>query len=142
MAEIRVVFNGRAGDSSITPDELMGLLRRAGHDAVLHDPGQMKLGEFLRGPMKMVVAAGGDGTVGKIALALTGRKIPLGIIPLGTANNIAGSLGVSFEAEKAIHAWAVSDAIAYDTGLAVGPWRANVWPRQWLRRPTKWSALT
>ena len=38
MAEIRVVFNGRAGDSSITPDELMGLLRRAGHDAVLHDP--------------------------------------------------------------------------------------------------------
>ena len=41
-----------------------------------------------------VILAGGDGTVGKSVRRLRDRKTPIAILPLGTANNIARSLGI------------------------------------------------
>ena len=42
----------------------------------------------------IIIASGGDGTVSAIAGALIGSGIPLGIIPRGTANAFAVSLGI------------------------------------------------
>ncbi len=42
-----------------------------------------------------IVAVGGDGTVNEVAQALIGTKIPMGIIPLGSGNGLAGELGIS-----------------------------------------------
>ena len=43
----------------------------------------------------LVIAAGGDGTVSAVAGTLIGTGIPLGIIPRGTANAFAVTLGIS-----------------------------------------------
>jgi diacylglycerol kinase (ATP) len=43
----------------------------------------------------LVVVAGGDGTVRPIASELVGTNIPLAIIPVGTFNNLALSLGLA-----------------------------------------------
>ena len=45
---------------------------------------------------------GGDGTVLTVATVLLGHQIPLGIIPLGTANLLARDLGLSLEPEAAV----------------------------------------
>ena len=42
----------------------------------------------------LVIASGGDGTVSAVASVLVGSNIPLGVIPRGTANAFAASLGL------------------------------------------------
>lgn len=53
------------------------------------------------GPIDLIVAAGGDGTVSSVANALVGRDIPIGVVPLGTANVLARDLGIPVELDAA-----------------------------------------
>lgn len=50
-----------------------------------------------------VVACGGDGTVQLAARNLVHSKIPMGIVPTGSANGLAKSLDISTEIETAVH---------------------------------------
>jgi diacylglycerol kinase (ATP) len=45
---------------------------------------------------RAIVAAGGDGTVGTTVTHLAGSGIPLGILPMGTSNDVARALGMPF----------------------------------------------
>src|SRR5690242_18538712 len=49
-------------------------------------------------PGTAIVAAGGDGTVNTIVGAVAGRDVPLAILPLGTANDLARALGLPLDA--------------------------------------------
>ncbi len=49
----------------------------------------------------IVIAMGGDGTLEAVMRGMVGRKTPMGIIPTGTQNNIAKSLGIPTVIEEA-----------------------------------------
>lgn len=51
-------------------------------------------GRLQAGEVDVVVAAGGDGTVSFVAGELMGRRESLAILPLGTANDCARTLGI------------------------------------------------
>jgi YegS/Rv2252/BmrU family lipid kinase len=49
-----------------------------------------------------IVAVGGDGTIKEVGSSLIGTGACLGIIPVGTANDLAKNLGISQDIEKAV----------------------------------------
>ena len=49
----------------------------------------------------IVIAGGGDGTLNAVLQGLVGSGLPLGILPLGTANDLAKTLGIPADLAKA-----------------------------------------
>jgi diacylglycerol kinase family enzyme len=70
----------------------------------------------------LFIAAGGDGTIRKVIIAARDKKIPVGIFPLGTANNVARSLGISGTPQELAETWHLDHSIPFDLGLARGSW--------------------
>jgi diacylglycerol kinase (ATP) len=70
------------------------------------------------GRVDLVVAAGGDGTVATVAGIALRTSAALAILPLGTANNIATSLGVRAPAPELVASWSTARRVPFDLGLA------------------------
>lgn len=68
----------------------------------------------------LVVVGGGDGTVSEVAKGLIGTSMPLGIIPIGTFNNIARSLNLPIDVAEACQVLARGQVKAIDIGQANG----------------------
>jgi diacylglycerol kinase (ATP) len=64
------------------------------------------------------VAAGGDGTVGAVASHLAGTDLFLGILPLGTANDVARSLDLPLELDAAAAVIVAGATRTIDLGCA------------------------
>jgi len=73
----------------------------------------------------IILIAGGDGTVRKVVskIASWPNKPVLGILPLGTANNIATSLGLDQDIKKILRAWQKNKlkTKTYDLGYILQP---------------------
>ncbi len=59
-----------------------------------------------------VASVGGDGTTLFTAIALMNRQIPMGIIPLGSANGMATELFVNLEPLRALDDLIMSEVVA------------------------------
>ncbi|WP_034996459.1 lipid kinase [Beijerinckia mobilis] len=64
-----------------------------------------------------VIVAGGDGTLNASAEGLCKTRLPLGIVPLGTANDLARTLGIPGEIEAAVNIISASQCRTIDLGI-------------------------
>lgn len=67
-----------------------------------------------------VVAVGGDGTVNQVAKSIVGTGITLGIVPAGSGNGLARSLGLSMKVEEVIKQIYEGKTISIDNGTVNG----------------------
>jgi diacylglycerol kinase family enzyme/membrane-associated phospholipid phosphatase len=78
-----------------------------------------RLPEMLRtgaGGPRLVIAAGGDGTVGSVAGRLVGTDNVLGILPLGTGNDFARALRIPLKPRAAAEQFGTGEISSVDLG--------------------------
>jgi diacylglycerol kinase (ATP) len=119
---ITLMHNPKAGDAKHGKKELMAALAKAGHHATYQSTKKSDYKKALKKPTDLVLAAGGDGTVIKVACRLVDTGIPLSVLPLGTANNLARSLGFVASPEEIIARLEGGKRRAFDIGVTRGPW--------------------
>lgn len=68
----------------------------------------------------MVIAAGGDGTINEVATILSNTRMPLGIIPLGSGNGLARSLGIPQDVGEALRIIEEGHISRCDRGMVNG----------------------
>lgn len=119
LRHVGVVHNTAAGDASPPRDLLLRMLSEAGYQPRYRATDQAWQ-ELLQSPTELVVAVGGDGTVGKVARELLGRALPFAILPVGTANNVAKTLGTTGDARTVVAAWRTSRPRPFDVWSIAG----------------------
>ncbi len=80
------------------------------------EDGQDLAAEAAKAGAKRVIVAGGDGTIEAVARGLVHTQTVMGIIPLGTRNNIAASLNIPSDLTQAIQTLAEGAEGQFDMG--------------------------
>jgi diacylglycerol kinase family enzyme len=124
---VLLLHNPAAGDEEHGREALVEAFEEADHEVVYQSTRGKGWQDSLDASVDVFVAAGGDGTVRRVAIALAEKqsdrpRVPLAVLPLGTANNIAGTLGVTTSVEALAagleRGWLTRLAV----GVALGPW--------------------
>jgi diacylglycerol kinase (ATP) len=78
-----------------------------------------------RDQVDMVIVGGGDGTLNAAVQGLIGTHLPLGILPLGTANDLARTLGIPPSVPEACQIIAGGQLRSIDLGWVNGQYFLN-----------------
>jgi diacylglycerol kinase family enzyme len=122
----KLIFNPSAGAARGTPIEIVDVIHEMQAwklipEAYLVEPGCDLPGvvrDALAQGIRMFVVCGGDGTISAVARTLAGTHATLGIIPIGTQNNTALSLGIPSDVPAAIAILRTGRRMKVDVGMA------------------------
>lgn len=104
-------------------------LEEAGWQVSAPDLGNQSMGELIRSHANLcdlVVVGGGDGSMNAAAEALVETRLPMGILPLGTGNDLARTLGIPLDLDGAIDVLLRGRRQAIDVGRVNGRYYFNV----------------
>jgi diacylglycerol kinase (ATP) len=127
----RVLWNPDAGRTTglatdaTSREALLSLMARYGlGDELIETASEADATRLAREAVDLgydvVVAAGGDGTIGLVARELLGSRSALGMLPLGTVMNIPRMLGIDRDLEQAARVLQAGRLRQIDVGTADG----------------------
>lgn len=118
--------NPTAGTKGHDKDAILGALKLADIDVRYVSTKNGDFEEAFRDALKksadFVIAAGGDGTIARVLTTLSDRALPVALLPLGTANNAARSLGIAGTPQELVETWKLDRTAPVDIGSVKGPW--------------------
>jgi diacylglycerol kinase (ATP) len=100
-----LVHNPRAGTKGHDKGSIIDALHLADIKVDYVSTKDDDLKRALKHACDVVIAAGGDGTIDYIFTHLADRSIPIAILPLGSANNVARSLGIAGTPAELAEQW-------------------------------------
>lgn len=130
MKKIIILHNPSAGDEDHFRKELLHDLQQADYDPSYFSIKNGNDGKEWKETLdlcELIVIAGGDGTVRRVVgeliqWDLLRKRPPLALLPMGTANNLARSLGMDPELSHREHIsnWKISRPQRFDLGVIKG----------------------
>ena len=120
-----VLHNPGAGEGETSENELLKQIESAGFKCSYSSTKEFRWENIETATTDFLILAGGDGTVRKVAEELLTRKVidgklPLALLPLGTANNIARTLKITGSPSDIIRGWNTAEIKAFDVGIIHG----------------------
>ena len=99
----KLIFNAGSGQSDESPQQLASILWAMQDHQILPEVYTVRpdsnledvVHNAIKSGIKLIVVAGGDGTIDSVVGAMVGEDATLGIIPTGTRNNVAFNLGIT-----------------------------------------------
>ncbi len=119
---VLLIGNKRSGKGLESLDGVAETLETGGHKVKRVDPESIEdlQRRIAAAQEEIVVLAGGDGTLNAAAPAMVDRRLPLGIIPMGTANDLARGLGIPVDPLEAARTVLQGQLRAIDLGHVNG----------------------
>jgi YegS/Rv2252/BmrU family lipid kinase len=115
-----IIQNPMSGRSDEFNDSVKDIFKKANINIEIKETTAIgegiKLAKSAIGRYDIVIAAGGDGTVNEVINGIIGKKIKLGILPLGTENSVSKELGIPENCKKAAKIIAQGKSIKFDIG--------------------------
>lgn len=117
--------NSRRGGLAADIDRYLSLLEQSGIVLIRDTSEGRNPSDLIRkhetlSDIDFVVIGGGDGTINAAASGLLETGLPLGILPLGTANDLARTLGLPMEPTEAAAVIVAGHTRRIDIGLVNG----------------------
>ena len=102
-------------------------LERAGMRVAIHEVGETREGselarDAIRRGMDLIIVCGGDGTINHVVQGMARSRVPLAILPGGTANMLAREMHIPLSIEKAARSILTSVPKRIALGRADGRW--------------------
>ena len=124
-----IVHGARADNAELR--QMVSWVRQRGHAVDLRVTWDAGEGEWLTSQAAdrgtdVVIACGGDGTLNEVVNGLDGRDVPLGVVPLGTANDFARQTGIPEDADHAMDVILRRKPVRIDTASMNGRRFLNV----------------
>lgn len=122
----KLIFNPISGTPDQSPLQLMDIITEMQTWNLLPEVYLVEQGcdltpvvkDAISKGIRLVVVCGGDGTIDVVAAAMVGTRATLGIIPTGTQNNVALSLGIPADIPAAVGLIRNGRRIKVDMGRA------------------------
>jgi diacylglycerol kinase family enzyme len=120
-----VIMNRGAGGPADPEARIVELFRAHGHvPRIVHPNGPGEICSIAREAVgsseRIIVAAGGDGTVSGVAAELAGTDKILGVLPIGTLNHFAKDLRIPLDLEAAVRTISEENVATVDVGEVNG----------------------
>ena len=120
MKLVKLLHNPGAGDGYHSAEELATTIAAGGFHCSYATTKEAKQNGVNPEHVDLVALAGGDGTIRKIAKQLLEEDVPIGLFPMGTANNIARTLQLPTDPAEIVSTWQRGHTKEFDIGVVSG----------------------
>jgi diacylglycerol kinase family enzyme len=116
------LFHNPSAGHKADKEHILSALKLANFEARYVSVKNDDVSEALAKKSDLIVIAGGDGTITEVLAKLEDRSTPVALLPLGTANNIARSLGIAGTPQELVETWKIDSFHPLDVGFVKGSW--------------------
>lgn len=126
LMQAKLLFNLEAGKAGQSPVQLTEILIEMQDQQIVAEVFVASTSKVVdqvieraqKDGTDLIIASGGDGTISRVAAAMMDTSLTLGIIPTGTRNNLAVSLGIPSAIPEAVAVLRSGKRVAVDVGKA------------------------